>query len=63
MISLDVSSKAGVPNTSIVIDQSIAKVLWVDRMALQFFFYRLPSIHPHYGMCHLIGVQGSQSEF
>ena len=24
---------------------------------------RLPVIHPHYGPCHLIGIQDSQSEF
>ena len=27
--------RAGVPNTSIAIDRSIAKVVWVDRMALK----------------------------
>ena len=28
-------SRAGVPNTSIAIDRTIAKVAWVDRIALK----------------------------
>ena len=32
---IPVYSMPGVPNTSIAIDRSIPKVLWVDRMALK----------------------------
>ena len=32
---MDLYSRSGVPNTSIAIDRSIAKVLWVERMALK----------------------------
>ena len=34
-VMLSIYAKSGVPNTSIAIDRSIAKVLWVDRMALK----------------------------
>ncbi|CAI9726782.1 Hypothetical predicted protein [Octopus vulgaris] len=52
-----ITGAAGVPNMLIASYQSIAKAMWIDRMALK--KQRRQTIIHHYEICHLIDTQSS----